>query len=156
MTKEVQKTTNANESNSEELWDPPADVIHLPLHKQNKVKQLLREECHSFSRLDDDIGCIKDLQLSISLTDDIPVVRMYTSVPKPLNQEIKDYLHDLIAQGWMCPRHIPIVCVRKKDGSLRLCIDCRDLNRKTLPDRQPILRVQDILDSSGVMLGFLH
>ncbi|KAL0185703.1 hypothetical protein M9458_019063, partial [Cirrhinus mrigala] len=78
---------------------------------------------------------------------------MYTSVPKPLYQEMKDYLHDLIAQGWIekthSPYSSPIVCVRKKDGSLRLCIDYRDLNRKTLPDRQPIPRVQDILDSLG-------
>ncbi len=123
------------------------------MHQQNKVKQLLREECRSFSRSDDDIGCIKDLQLSISLTDDTPVVSMYTSVPKPLYQEMKDYLHDLIAQGWIekthSPYSSPIVCVRKKDGSLRLCIDYRDLNRKTLPDRQPIPSVQDILDSLG-------
>ncbi len=85
---------------------------------------------------------------------------MYTSVPKPLNQEIKDYLHDLIAQGWIEKTHSPTLhqsyVFRKKNGSLKLCIDCRDLNRKTLPDRQPIPRVQDILDSLGVMLGFLH
>ncbi len=68
MISEVQETTNGNESNSEVLWDPPADVSHLTLNHQNKVKQLLREECHYFSRSDDDIGCIKDLQLSISLT----------------------------------------------------------------------------------------
>ncbi len=78
---------------------------------------------------------------------------MYTSVPKPLYQEMKYYLHDLIAQGWIeethSPYSSPIVCVHKKDGSLRLCIDYRDLNRKTLPDRQPIPRVQDILESLG-------
>ncbi len=66
---------------------------------------------------------------------------------------MKDYLHDLIAQGWVAKSHSPysssIVCVRKKDGSLRLCIDYRDLNSKTIPDRQPIPRVQDILDGLG-------
>ncbi|KAK3542193.1 hypothetical protein QTP86_017103, partial [Hemibagrus guttatus] len=41
----------------------------------------------------------------------------------------------------------PIVCVRKKDGSLRLCIDYRELNRKSIPDRHPIPRVQDMLNS---------
>ena len=39
-----------------------------------------------------------------------------------------------------------MVCVRKKDGGLRLCIDFRRLNQKTIPDMQPIPRVQDILD----------
>lgn len=39
--------------------------------------------------------------------------------------------------------------MRKKDGSLRLCIDYRELNRKTHPDRHPIPRVQDVMDSLG-------
>ena len=42
-----------------------------------------------------------------------------------------------------------MVCVRKRDGSLRLCIDYRALNAKTIPDRQPIPRIQDVLDSLG-------
>ena len=43
----------------------------------------------------------------------------------------------------------PIVCVRKKDGGMRLCIDYRKLNAKTIPDAQPIPRIQDILDNLG-------
>ena len=38
------------------------------------------------------------------------------------------------------------MCVRKKCGTLRLCIDFRKLNRKTIADKQPIPRIQDILD----------
>lgn len=74
-------------------------------------------------------------------------------MPKPLYREIKDYLHDLIAQGWVEKSHspyaAPVVCVRKKCGGLRLCIDYRELNKKTVPDRQPIPRVQDIMDGLG-------
>ncbi len=130
-------------------WDPPVDVSHLTPPQQQQVKRMLREECHAFSKSDDDIGCVPGLQLSILLNDNTPVARTYTSVPKPLYQEMKDYLHDLIAQGWVAKSHSPysssIVCVR----SLRLCIDYRDLNSKTIPDRQPIPRVQDILDGLG-------
>lgn len=35
---------------------------------------------------------------------------------------------------------------KKKDGSLRLCVDYRELNRHTIPDRQPIPKVQNILN----------
>lgn len=66
---------------------------------------------------------------------------------------MKDYLLDLIAQEWIEKSHSsyasPVVCVRKKCGSLRLCIDYRELNRKTHPDRQPVPRVQDIMDGLG-------
>ena len=41
------------------------------------------------------------------------------------------------------------MCVRKKDGSLRLCVDYRQLNLKTITDRQPIPCIQDMLDSLG-------
>ena len=40
-----------------------------------------------------------------------------------------------------------MVCVRKKDGSMRLCIDYRELNKKIMPDRMPIPRIQDVLEN---------
>ncbi len=114
---------------------------------------MLREESGSFSRTDDDIGCVPKLQMNISLKDNEPVTKTYLSVPKPLYKEMKNYLQDLIAQGWveksMSSYSSPIVCVRKKDSTLRLCIDYRELNRKTHPDRHPIPRVQDVMDNLG-------
>lgn len=136
-----------------EQWDPPVGLNHLTEEQREVVRQMLREECHSFSRSDNDIGCIERLKMTISLKDSEPVKRTYMSVPRPLYQEMKGYLYDLIAQGWVRKSNSsyssPVVCVRKKDGTLRLCIDYRDLNRKTHPDRQPIPRVQDIMDSLG-------
>lgn len=134
-------------------WDPPVNLSHLSEPERVVVQDMLRQECFSFSKSDDDIGCIKKLKLSISLKDMDPVVRTFLSVPKPQYKKMKDYLHNLIAQGWVkksnLPYASPVVCVRKMDGSLRLCIDYRELNKKTHPDRQPIPRVQDILDSLG-------
>ena len=98
-----------------------------------------------------DVGCIPSLQLKIRLSDTTPVRRTYISVPKPLHKEVKEYLEDLLNRGWIqksrSPYSSPIVCVRKKDGSLRLCMDYRELNQKSIPDRHSIPRVQDILNS---------
>lgn len=132
-------------------WDPPVSVDHLSPEKQRMVKQLLREESGAFARNDDDVGSIPSLKLKIRLNDTTPVKRTYTSVPKPLHKEVKEYLEDLLNKGWIkksrSPYSSPIVCVRKKDGSLRLCCDYRELNRKSIPDRHPIPRVQDMLNS---------
>ncbi|MES9882681.1 MAG: reverse transcriptase domain-containing protein, partial [Sedimenticola sp.] len=118
-----------------------------------KVKQLLWEERDVFSTGDDDIGCVPDLEMDIRLLDDTPVQKTYVSIPKPLHKEVKDYLLDLVNRGWVKKSNSsyasPVVCVRKRDGSLRLCIDYRQLNQKTIQEQQPIPRIQDTLDSLG-------
>ena len=42
----------------------------------------------------------------------------------------------------------PVVAVKKKDGSLRLCCDYCKLNLKTIPDQHPLPRIQNIIDNS--------
>lgn len=149
----IQAQSTSEGAPTDGWWDPPVDLTHLDGGQRQIVSQMLREESESFSKTDDDIGCIHNLQMNISLKDDEPVSKTYRSVPKPLYREMKDYLQDLIAQGWVerstSSYSSPIVCVRKKDGTLRLCIDYRELNKKTHPDRHPIPRVQDIMDNLG-------
>lgn len=95
----IQAQPTKDQKTSAEPWDPPIDLSHLDENQRQVVREMLREESDSFSRSDNDIGCIEGLQLNISLKDPEPVVRTYMSVPKPLYEEMKDYLTDLIAQG---------------------------------------------------------
>ena len=91
--------------------------------------------------------------MKVQLTDKVPVQRNYNSIPQPLHKEVREYLIDLITKGWITKSKSsyssPMVCVRKKDGTLRLCIDYRGLNTKTIPDRTPIPRIQDVLNVLG-------
>lgn len=63
--------------------------------------------------------------------------------------EMNDYLLDLLVQGWIKQSHSMYgslaVCVRKNMAGKSLSIDYRELNHKTLPVRQPIPRVQDVM-----------
>ncbi|CAM4327730.1 unnamed protein product [Leuciscus chuanchicus] len=149
--KDLNEIDNTGQDTNGKLWDPPVSIDHLTLEQQRKVTQLLREECAAFSKDENDVGCIPSLQMRIRLSDTTSVKRTYVSVPKPLHKEVKEYVEDLLNKGWIQKSRSsyasPIVCVRKKDGSLRLCIDYRELNRKSIPDRHPIPRVQDMLNS---------
>ena len=88
--------------------------------------------------------------MKIRLKDEIPVRKSYF-MPKPMHQEVKYFVEDLLNKGWITKLSSnyssPVVAVRKKDGLLRLCCDYRALNNKTIFDRHPLPRVQDAIDS---------
>ncbi|XP_077051158.1 uncharacterized protein LOC143701613 [Siphateles boraxobius] len=139
------------------LWQPRVHLSHLSDEEQEKVKKMLWEESAAFAEDSHDIGCIPSLQMSISLKDEIPVQRAYSSVPKPLFKEVKEDVQDLLMRGWIVKSKssyaAPVVCVRKKDGTLRLCIDYRLLNQKTIPELHPLPRIQDLTYSLVVIPG---
>lgn len=93
--------------------------------------------------------------MEIRTKDDIPVQRAYASIPKPFYREVKEYIQELLVKGWFVksrsPYAAPVIYVRKKDPckSLRLCVHYRLLNNKTVPDRHPLTRIQDLTDSLG-------
>lgn len=126
-----------------EPWDPPVDLSQLSEDQQ----------CNVFAKDDWDTGCIKDLAMDIQLKDSVSVQKTYNAIPPHLYQEVKAHIQGLLNRGWIqksCSSYSsPVVCVRKKDGSLRLYIDYRLLNRKTIPDRHPIPRIQEILENLG-------
>ena len=124
----------------------------LDSDQRNLVYKMLVEESDSFAK-DDEIGNAEGLLLDINLEDSTPVQQTYNAIPKPLYPEVKQYVEDLLNRGWVQKSRSayssPVVCVRKKDGTLRLCVDYRKLNQITVPDRHPLPRIQDTLDSLG-------
>lgn len=66
---------------------------------------------------------------------------------------LREYLDDALAKGWIqaseSPAGAPILFVPKKDGSLRLCVDYRALNKVTIKNRYPLPLIPEILDRLG-------
>ncbi|GKD31664.1 putative reverse transcriptase domain-containing protein [Tanacetum coccineum] len=65
-------------------------------------------------------------------------------------QELSDQLQELQDKGFIRPSHspwgAPVLFVKKKDGSFRMCIDYRELNKITIKNRYPLPRIDDLFD----------
>ena len=70
------------------------------------------------------------------------------SLPEAI--ELKEQLRQLLEQGFIRPSTspwgAPVLFQKKKDGSLRLCIDYRGLNQVTVKNKYPIPRIDELLD----------
>ncbi|GJX75969.1 putative nucleotidyltransferase, ribonuclease H [Tanacetum coccineum] len=65
-------------------------------------------------------------------------------------QELSEQLQELQDKGFILPSHLPwgapVLFVKKKDGSFRMCIDYRELNKLTIKNRYPLPRIDDLFD----------
>nr|GEV63457.1 retrotransposon protein, putative, Ty3-gypsy subclass [Tanacetum cinerariifolium] len=65
-------------------------------------------------------------------------------------QELLEQLQELQDKGFIRPSHspwgAPILFIKKKDGSFCMCIDYRELNKLTIKNRYPLLRIDDLFD----------
>ena len=64
--------------------------------------------------------------------------------------ELKKQLEELQRSGSIRPSSspwgAPVLFVKKKDGSMRLCVDYRALNEVTIKNKYPLLRIDDLFD----------
>ncbi|GJZ32094.1 putative reverse transcriptase domain-containing protein [Tanacetum coccineum] len=79
-----------------------------------------------------------------------PVARApYRLAPSEM-KELSDQLQELSEKGFIKPNSspwgAPVLFVKKKDGSFRMCIDYRELNKLTVKNRYPLPRIDDLFD----------
>ena len=65
-------------------------------------------------------------------------------------KELKSQLQELLNKGFIRPSvspwGAPVLFVKKKDGTLRMCINYRQINKVTMKNRYPLSRVEDLFD----------
>ncbi|KAL0448766.1 UNVERIFIED_CONTAM: Transposon Ty3-I Gag-Pol polyprotein, partial [Sesamum latifolium] len=72
--------------------------------------------------------------------------RMVPSELKELKKQLEELLDKEFIRPSISPWGAPVLFVKKKDGSMRLCIDYRQLNRITIKNKYPLPRIDDLLD----------
>ena len=130
-----------------------------PEDQAGKVCSLLKEYHDIFSLEKCDMGHTNTTKHKIVLKDpDTPPFkeRFHRILPPQLD-EVREHLKLMLDTGVIWPSNSPwcnaVVLVRKKDGSLRFCIDFRKLNSLTVKDSHPLPRICETLES---LTGAVH
>ncbi|XP_020963803.1 uncharacterized protein LOC110265246 [Arachis ipaensis] len=93
----------------------------------------------------------QEVEFTIEL---VPGAGLISSAPYKMSTlqmaELKSQLEDLLGKNFIRPSvfpwEVPVLLVKKKDGSMRLCIDYRQLNKVTVKNKYPLPRIDDLMD----------
>ena len=76
----------------------------------------------------------------------LPPYRMAPAELKELKEQLPDLLDKGLVRPSTSPWGAPVLFVKKKDGSLRLCIDYKQLNKMTVRNKYSLPRIDDLFD----------
>ena len=175
-TNEVPKVTNLfsteqkkeqptlSETERQDLLLEKLDLLGLEAWPQEQAEQahsLLKEYHDIFSLEKRDMEHTNATKHKIVLKDPdtLPFKECFCRIPPPQLDEVREHLKLMLDAGVIWPSNSPwcnaVVLVRKKDGSLRFCIDFRKLNSLTVKDSHPLPRICETLESLTGAAHFL-
>ena len=89
--------------------------------------------------------------IKIHLTDNVPFKSRHRRIPPSMYEEVKSHLLHLKKSGIIrdscSPWSSPVVLVHKSNGDLRMCVDYRQLNERTIKDAYALPRIEELMDN---------
>ena len=122
----------------------------LSLEQQRDLRRLIDEYQDVFSKEGNPISSTSLVEHEIHTTG--PPIRLPFRRQNPVvrdieQQQVKEMLRDEVIRPSTSPWASPVVMVKKKDGSMRFCVDFRKMNDATIKDAHPLPRIDDTLES---------
>ncbi|GJZ38222.1 hypothetical protein Tco_0584413, partial [Tanacetum coccineum] len=122
---------------------------------KEKARKYIERGCHLF------LAHVTEKEPAEKRLEDVPVIRDFLEVfpddlpglppPHPIREkELSDQLQEFSKKGFIRPSSLPwgalVLFVKKKDETFCMCIDYRELNKLTIKNRYPLLRIDDLFD----------
>lgn len=122
----------------------------IPESWKERLRQALKKRESVFSLHEWDVGLAKGVEHTIRLSDPRPFRERSRRLAPADIDDVRKHIQELMKAGIIkesrSPYASPIVVARKKNGSVRMCIDYRTLNSRTVPDQYTTPRIDDALD----------
>ncbi|HBK71150.1 MAG TPA: hypothetical protein DDZ39_05755 [Flavobacteriaceae bacterium] len=130
---------------------PPNFPFDYLNNEQNQaMENIFQKYSKVFATDDFDLGKTNIIKHFIPLDKDNPIKQRPYKAAYALKGEIKkqveDMKHNKVIRNSFSPWASPIVMVKKKDGTMRFCVDYRKLNTVTRKDTYPLPRIDEMLD----------
>ena len=117
--------------------------------QKDEMTRFLLKWKHMFSTDITDLGNCDLFKYCINLADNEPFKEPHRRIPPALFQEVQERILEMLEAGAIRPSKSSyssnVVIVRKKDGTIRFCVDFRKLNSKTIKDAYAIPRPEETL-----------
>uniref|UniRef100_A0A2N9H8D6 RNA-directed DNA polymerase n=1 Tax=Fagus sylvatica TaxID=28930 RepID=A0A2N9H8D6_FAGSY len=147
-----QKRKSESENEKKERESSSLNLDETNQSLPSLAVSLLQEFEHVFPKeMPNELPPIRGIEHQIDFVPGaaIPNRPAYRSNPEE-TKELQRQVEDLMSKGYvresMSQCAVPVLLVRKKDGTWRMCVDCRAINNITVKYRHPIPRLDDMLD----------
>ena len=128
----------------------PAVPMELEKWQRDELEILLKKYKTVFSESMGRIGATDVIQHEIH-TKGMPIRQPYRCQNPTVRQQEREQIEEMMEQDVIRPSTSPwaspVVMVKKKDGTMRFCVDYRKLNAVTEKDAMPLPRIDDTLES---------
>lgn len=131
--------SDGKKSQSEDI-----ELFHLDTNIKNEVVEIIDSYIPTNNKKDTNV------QMKILLSDEAPIYQCARRLPQQekriVEKQVENWLSEGICQQSYSEFGSAVVIVKKKDGSNRVCVDYRRINKKIIKDRFPFPIIDDVLD----------